>query len=93
MHMLWFLTAKTLLSDSHIMSFSRQMLVAIMDQPQCLAVAEVSGSGRGGRRREGRGGEGGGREGFTWTEYAGTTSTMANSLECAVWCLLFRSDI
>lgn len=42
MHMLWFLTARTLLTDSHIMTFARQMLVAIMDQPKCLEVMEVS---------------------------------------------------
>lgn len=42
-HMLWFITARTLLSHSHIMDFSRLMLKAIMKNQRCLGSAEVSG--------------------------------------------------
>ena len=41
-HMQWFITAKTLLMDSHIMAFSRLMLIAIMEEPSCLEMTEVA---------------------------------------------------
>ena len=39
--MLWFLTARTLLKESHIMQFCRRTLCAIIEKPRCIDTVEV----------------------------------------------------
>lgn len=39
--MLWFLTARTLLKESHIMQFCRRTLCAIVEKPRCIEAVEV----------------------------------------------------